>query len=61
MTNHKDKYKIICEDKYKYILPDLDVQAGRLPVLLPHLGLVSSVSEKAGVLHTQLLQLISLT
>ena len=30
----------------------LDVQAGRLPLLLHDLGLVSSVSEKAGVLHT---------
>ena len=31
---------------------ELDVQAGRLPLLLPHLALVSSVSEAAGVLHT---------
>ena len=30
---------------------ELDVEAGRLPLLLPHLGLISSVSEIAGVLH----------
>ena len=36
---------------------ELDVRAGRLSLLLAHLGLVSPVSEKAGVLHRRVVAL----
>ena len=36
---------------------ELDVSAGCLPLLLPHLGLVSSVGEEAGVLERSVVAL----